>query len=887
MLEFEPMSPRMLVFCVVSAAFSLSSLMAAIPFDSANPLALPVVGSSQLRILSPTLLELSRITTKEPDPERVKEWDFVGVNYSLHLPDPGELVVRAGNQEIPIARLGFKRRVLYAPLKKRDLRIGNYLYVELTRSVSEGQEVEVTNPSARLWHPNQVHFKGRLEPLRWSPAIHINQVGYVPEFPKRAMVGFYLGSLGEMRLTPSIPGAGSNQFAIVEASSGRAVFSGPLRPRRDEGFTFPAYQAVLEADFSPLRNPGEYRLQVPGLGASFPFRIDEGVAAAFARTYALGLYHQRCGTDNRLPFTRFTHGPCHVAPAEVPTMSFEATQQLIKQMSDDYKQEPRHTAPQLKSVATSLYPFIRQGKVDVSGGHHDAGDYSKYTINSAALIHTLVFAADAFPGVGQLDNLGIPESGDGKSDLLEEAKWEADFLAKMQDDDGGFYFLVYPKERAYEDDVLPDHGDPQVVWPKTTSVTAAAVAALAQASSSPLFRKQFPQAAALYWEKAKKGWAFLQRAIAKYGRDGAYQKISHYGNEFMHDDELAWAAAEMFAATGDPAFEKELISHFNPNDRNTRRWTWWRMYEGYGCAIRSYAFAARTGRLKDEQLNRLFLGQCQEEILAAAKDQTRFARECAYGSSFPDPSKRFRNAGWYFSNDQAFDIAVAYALEARAPQSPFLPEFLDAMVSNLNYEGGCNPVNVTCLTGLGWKRQRDIVHQYAQNDRRVLPPTGIPIGNIQAGFQYLDAYKKELGELTYPPDGAEDQPYAFYDRWGDSFNVTTEFVAVNQARALAGLALLMAKTPLRDQPWRCDTGLQITGVARECRVGQALPATLRDSNLDLRQAQIVWEARDQEPAFGSTFPLQPQRAGEAWVEVEAQWPDGRRAFAVTNFTVRP
>ena len=30
------------------------------------------------------------------------------------------------------------------------------------------------------------------------------------------------------------------------------------------------------------------------------------------------------------------------------------------------------------------------------------------------------------------------------------AKWEADFLAKMQDTDGGFYFLVYPRDSAYE-----------------------------------------------------------------------------------------------------------------------------------------------------------------------------------------------------------------------------------------------------------------------------------------------------------------------------------------------------------------------------------------------------------------------------------------------------
>ena len=95
---------------------------------------------------------------------------------------------------------------------------------------------------------------------------------------------------------------------------------------------------------------------------------------------------------------------------------------------------------QLKNVDASLYPFWDLGPRDLSGGHHDAGDYSKYTINSAALIHYLVFAADAFPGVAALDNLGLPESGDGKSDVFQEAKWEADFLAKMQDSDGGFYF---------------------------------------------------------------------------------------------------------------------------------------------------------------------------------------------------------------------------------------------------------------------------------------------------------------------------------------------------------------------------------------------------------------------------------------------------------------
>jgi hypothetical protein len=85
--------------------------------------------------------------------------------------------------------------------------------------------------------------------------------------------------------------------------------------------------------------------------------------------------------------------------------------------------------------------------VDVSGGHFEAGDYNRVTYNSAQLIHVLVFALDSLPGVGALDNLGIPESGDGISDVLQEAKWEADFLAKMQDTDGGFYYSVYPITR--------------------------------------------------------------------------------------------------------------------------------------------------------------------------------------------------------------------------------------------------------------------------------------------------------------------------------------------------------------------------------------------------------------------------------------------------------
>ena len=38
-----------------------------------------------------------------------------------------------------------------------------------------------------------------------------------------------------------------------------------------------------------------------------------------------------------------------------------------------------------------------------------------------------------------VDDLNIPESGDGVPDLLNEAKWELDWLIKMQKDDGGVF----------------------------------------------------------------------------------------------------------------------------------------------------------------------------------------------------------------------------------------------------------------------------------------------------------------------------------------------------------------------------------------------------------------------------------------------------------------
>jgi hypothetical protein len=834
---------------------------------------LPAVGDSTLHVLTPSLLELKLINTKQLDPARVGQWDFVDGGGNFIAPPASAFSVTVNGQPVAVTAVGFKRRPLYAPLTKYDLRVDNSLYLQLAAPVADEQEVEVTNPDGSLWSAASMKFSTVVDPLRYSPAIHVNQEGYLPKFSKKAMVGYYAGSFGEL-LIPTTGG-----FKLVNAANGKTAFKGQLVQRKDSGYTYSPtpYQNVYEADFTSFKGNGEYRLVVPGMGASLPFLVDHGVAMSFARGYALGLYHQRCGTGTAMPYTRFTHDKCHTGPVAVPSSAdaFPFTWGKIAEYANTLNaNNPPQSAPALTSPSAMLFPFVNQGPLEVSGGHHDAGDYSKYTINSASLIHYLMFAVDSLDGVASFDNMGIPESGDGISDVMQEAKWEADYLAKMQDSDGGFYFLVYPQGREYEGNVTPDHGDPQLVWPKTTSVTAASVAALAQCASSPAFKKAYPQVAKVYLQKAKLGWQFLMNAISKYGKNGAYQKITHYGDDFADNDELAWAACQMYLATGDDSIHKLLLSWFNPADPATWRWGWIHMSQCYGHTIRSYAFALKTHRVASAKaLDATFLANCEAEIATAGDDVLSWSQANAYGTSFPPQTKAVNAAGWYFSADQAFDMAVAYQLNAK-------PGYLDAMLENMNYEGGCNPANVSYVTGLGWKKSRDIVSQWHVNDKRTLPPSGLPSGNIQDGFSYLNTYGPELGGLCFPSDSAS-APTPFYDRWGDSWNVTTEMVVLNSGRALGTLGFLAAKAGGNTGHWKPSAAkIKVPGSAK---VGSSVTVSLQGSKVNLGGARITWEARDQEPTYGSTFTFSPKNSGPQWVEAEAQMPDGRRVFAQGSF----
>ena len=140
-----------------------------------------------------------------------------------------------------------------------------------------------------------------------------------------------------------------------------------------------------------------------------------------------------------------------------------------------------------------------------------------------------------------------------------------------------------------------------------------------------------------------------------------------------------------------------------------------------------------------------------------------------------------------------------------------------------------------------------------------------------------------MTKLSFPRDDAANNGTPFYDRWSDTFNVTTEYVGVNQARSILATSFLATQTAGTGGAWKSATA-QISVPATV--VGVNSPTTLSVSvpGMDITGARIVWEARDQEPAFGSTYTISPKNNGPQWVEVEIEWPDGRRAFGVNTFS---
>jgi endoglucanase len=127
---------------------------------------------------------------------------------------------------------------------------------------------------------------------------------------------------------------------------------------------------------------------------------------------------------------------------------------------------------------------------DLSGGWFDAGDYNKYVTFTYSTLHDLLYAFEESPSVFG-DDWNIPESGNGIPDLIDEIKWELDWLIKMTNPDGSVHIKMGSQNYSENIGAPPSvNTDPRFYGPTCTSASVTVASVFAHAS---IVFGQFPE----------------------------------------------------------------------------------------------------------------------------------------------------------------------------------------------------------------------------------------------------------------------------------------------------------------------------------------------------------------------------------------------------------
>ena len=524
-----------------------------------------------------------------------------------------------------------------------------------------------------------------------TPRIQVNQVGYLPAATKRA----------------TVPAGAATRFQLIDADSGQAAWTGALGAA---ALWAPSRSKVRVADFSAVTRPGSYRLRVAGLPDSDPFAIGPGAYDALAAGAIRAFYFNRAG----IALTPDLAGP-FARPAGHPD-----TRVLIH--------------------ASAAGPKRKAGDVISSPkGWYDAGDYNKYIVNSGITVYTLLAAYEQMPDRMRALKVGLPESGNGLPDVLNEALWNLDWMLTMQDpDDGGVYHkLTNP---SFDGVVMPDvatkSGD-RVVVQKTTAATLDFAAVMAVGSRVfKDFEKERPGLSARMLAAARSAWDWAQAHPDVIYRQPPDIHTGDYGDPTL-DDEFAWAAAELYITTGEHAFYAAM----KPTKTTMTVPSWG---DVRGLAWMSLAaHRDRLGAAADRALIERRIRDLADALVAKG-------RTSAWGVALDE-----KDFNWGSNSNvlnQAMVLLQADRLDAPRPGGQ-PSAYRQTAQGLLDYVMGRNPLGMSMVTGFGTRSPMHPHHRPSEADGVVAPVPGFVVGGANAGQQDLKGcpvpYPSSLPALSY------------------------------------------------------------------------------------------------------------------------------------------
>jgi len=333
--------------------------------------------------------------------------------------------------------------------------------------------------------------------------IRINQLGYYPQAPKIAM----------------IKQTQATSFSVLRLPDSAVVYNGNLTAVK---YDADSGDSIRWADFSGLTTEGRYCIRLSTGTTSLAFQISADILREVAYASLRSYYYQRC--------------------------SYE----LIQPYAGIWSRKAGH--PDTSVIYHSSTG--RTGKGRSPKGWYDAGDYGKYTVNTGISVANLLQVYELFPDYFADSTVSIPESGNGINDLLDEVRFELDWLATMQDTDGGVFHKVTTAN--FSGFIMPeaDIADRYFIG-KGTAATLDFSAMMAMAGR--IYRPFDSVFANQCVNMARKAWQWAEKHPSVAFKNPADIHTGEYGDNSF-GDEFLWAASELLITTNDSAYLQYLRS---------------------------------------------------------------------------------------------------------------------------------------------------------------------------------------------------------------------------------------------------------------------------------------------------------------------------------------
>jgi endoglucanase len=495
--------------------------------------------------------------------------------------------------------------------------------------------------------------------------IHLNQTGYAVFLPKKAV----------------ITGKGENCF-IISADNSFTFRPSMTEPRFDEA----SADMVRIVDFTDVNKPGAYFLFADGLKKTF--FISEQPYRALTAALVKGLYYQRCGCALEAQHAgSYKHACCHTGKAS---------------LIDD------------NSVVIN----------DISGGWHDAGDYGRYTQPGAVTVSHMLYAYELFPE-SFCDDLNIPESANSVPDILNECRWELEWLLKMQRADGGVYHKV--TTRFFAPFIMPEDDKEELFLFRVTHTATASFAAV-MAQSYRIFKKHDNGFAEKMLSASVRAWDWLAaNPVFEPFVNPPNVSSGGYGDENL-SDEIFWASCELYAAVKEKRFFDSMLSLKDKVDISKLGW---RDVGGLGALCCLFAVKDPDAAQQD------FINNIRRAFLEAADNILCLCEKSGYRTALESSNYKWGSTMPVMCN--AIILICAKLLTGK-------DMYEEAALAQLDYLLGANATGCSFVTGFGENAFRYPHHRPSYADGIDAPVPGLVSGGPNKNWQ--DQTCKDL----IPPD---------------------------------------------------------------------------------------------------------------------------------------